>query len=77
MKYLFSSGVTFVFHLITWIDKKFKVEFYYNKRYHEKGLINGIEGTIKNKFFWDVTSGIVHMKGATLFAKYACWFGYW
>ena len=53
-----------------WI-KKYKVEWCYNERHHDKGPIDGIRGTIKNKVFHDVNSGKVHIEDAKSSAEYA------
>jgi len=53
------------------MDKKFKVEWFYNERHHGKGPMDGVGGTIKNKVFRDVKSGKVHIKDAMSFAEYA------
>jgi len=61
----------FVFFLISRIDKKYEVNWFYNERHHGKGPMDGVGGTMKNKVFRDVKSGKVQINDAESFAEYA------
>ena len=46
----------YVFALVSQIDSKVEVNWYYSERHHGKGSMDGVGGTIKNKVHWDVMS---------------------
>ena len=46
----------FAFALVSQIDSKVKVNWYYSERQHGKGSMGGTGGTIKNKVYWVVMS---------------------
>ena len=57
--------------MVSEIDSKVEVNWYYNERHHGKGPIDGIGGTIKNKVYRDVMSNKCLIKNAKDFAEYA------
>ena len=61
----------YVFALVSEIDSKVEVNWYYNERHHGKGPIDGIGGPIKNKVYRDVMSNKCLIKNAKDFAEYA------
>ena len=61
----------YVFVLVSEIDSKVEVNWYYNERHHGKGSMDGIGGTIKNNVYWDVMSNKCLIKNAKDFAEYA------
>ena len=61
----------YVFALVSQIDSKVDVNWYYNERHHGKGPMNGIGGTIKNKVYQDVMSNKCLIKNVKDFVEYA------
>ena len=61
----------FVFDLISRIDRKYEIAWFYNERHHGKGPMDGVGGTLKNKVFRDVKSGKIQITSAESFANYA------
>ena len=59
------------FALVSEIDSKVKVNWYYNERHHGKGPLDDIGGTIKNKVYRDAMSNKCLIKNAKDFANYA------
>ena len=61
----------YVFALLSQIDSKVEVNWYFIKRHHSKGPIDGMGGTIKNKVYRDVMSNKCLIKNAKDFLEYA------
>ena len=59
------------FALVSQIDSKVEVNWYYNEKHHGKGSMDGIGGTIKNKLYRNVMSNKCLIKNAKDFAEYA------
>ena len=65
------SRSRYVYALVSQIDSKVEVNWYYNERHHGKGPMDGIGGTIKNKVYRDVMSKKYLITNAKDFAEYA------
>ena len=50
------SRSRYAFALVSQIDSKVEVNWYYSERHHGKGSMGGIGETIKNKVYWNVMS---------------------
>ena len=61
----------YVFALVSQIDSKVEVIWYYNEKHHSKRPIDGIGGAIKNKVYRDVMPNKCLIKNAKDFAEYA------
>ena len=59
------------FALVSQIDSKVEVNWYYNEEHHGKGPMDGIGGTMKNKVYRDAMSNKCLIKNAKDFAEYA------
>ena len=62
--------ITIFFALLSQIDSKVEVNWYFIKRHHGKGPIDGMGGTIKNKVYRDVMSNKCLIKNAKDFLEY-------
>ena len=60
-----------VFALVSQIDSKVEVNWYYKERHHDKEPMDAIGGTIKNKVYQDVMSHKCLIKNAKDFAENA------
>ena len=47
------------------------LRWYYNKRHHGKGRMDGVGGTVKNRVYRDVIANKCVIKGAEEFSNYA------
>ena len=61
----------YVFALVSQIDIKVEVNWYYNERHHGKGPMDGIGGTFKNKVYRDVMFQKCLIQNTKDFAAYA------
>ena len=61
----------FIFFLLSRFELDHTIFWYYKERYHGKGPMDGVVGTIKDRVFRDVKSGKVAIKNAEHFAEYA------
>ena len=61
----------YVFALVSQIDSKVEVNWYYKERHHDKEPMDAIAGTIKNKVYRDVMSHKCLIKNAKDFAENA------
>ena len=74
--HIFSDGMSsqfhprFVFHFLTKIQLERSITWYYNERGHEKGPMDGIEGTLKNLVFKEGKSGHCITETLLKFAQY-------
>ena len=65
------SRSRYVFALVSQIDIKVGVNWYYNERHHGKGPMDGIGGTFKKKVHGDVMFQKCLIKNTKDFAAYA------
>ena len=61
----------YVFALVSQIDSKVEVNWYYSERHNGKGPMDNIDGTIKNKVYRNVMPNKCLIKNAKDFAEYA------